>query len=243
MSKSRTFKTSSITVSRDHRLSSARGSWTSTSEQRRGRSLFWSPPVARRPVMTTIGRTSTRSVVRPVRGVSASGGAAPPSGERKRRSSPAPQEQPRSRTGRGVLGPDARRPGEDARSLWRHRSCSGRAGLGRNPGRGVRQRSPQHTRSRVRPHPLATRYRPPTGRSARCWSLGAAARFFLKDRTAPDLPVNLSGQIYKSVDFDDEKAVREQVHLWVADDLSTGRCPTCPPGPSSPLRDWTSVPL
>ena len=32
----------------------------------------------------------------------------------------------------------------------------------------------------------------------------------LKDRTAPDLPVNLSGQIYKSVDFDDEKSVREQ---------------------------------
>jgi hypothetical protein len=51
----------------------------------------------------------------------------------------------------------------------------------------------------------------------------------LKDRTAPNLPVNLSGQIYKAVDFDDLAAVREQAHLWVAEDLGLGRCETCPP--------------
>jgi hypothetical protein len=55
----------------------------------------------------------------------------------------------------------------------------------------------------------------------------------LKDRTAPNLPVNLSGQIYKPVDFDDLAAVREQAHLWVADDLDLGRCAACPPAPGS----------
>jgi DNA-binding transcriptional ArsR family regulator len=53
----------------------------------------------------------------------------------------------------------------------------------------------------------------------------------LKDHTAPNLPVNLSGQIYKAVDFDDLAAVREQAHLWVADDLGLERCETCPSGP------------
>jgi hypothetical protein len=58
----------------------------------------------------------------------------------------------------------------------------------------------------------------------------------LKDRTAPNLPVNLSGQIYKPVDFDDLAAVREQAHLWVAEDLGLGRCETCPLGPAAGLN-------
>jgi hypothetical protein len=55
----------------------------------------------------------------------------------------------------------------------------------------------------------------------------------LKDTTAPNLPVNLSGQIYKAVDFKDLTAVREQAHLWIAEDLDLGRCDACPPGPGS----------
>lgn len=55
----------------------------------------------------------------------------------------------------------------------------------------------------------------------------------LKDPTAPNLPVNLSGQIYKTVDFDDEKAVRNEAHLWIADDLDLGRCEACPPSPTA----------
>jgi hypothetical protein len=50
----------------------------------------------------------------------------------------------------------------------------------------------------------------------------------LKDRTAPSLPTDLSGQIYKSVDFDDLVSVSEQAHRWVAEDLCLGRCDDCP---------------
>lgn len=50
----------------------------------------------------------------------------------------------------------------------------------------------------------------------------------LKDRTAPTLPTDLVGHIYKPVDFDDLAAVAGTVHLWVSEDLGLGRCRNCP---------------
>lgn len=50
----------------------------------------------------------------------------------------------------------------------------------------------------------------------------------LKDQGAPSPPTDLSGQIYKSVDFDDQATVSAAAHLWFAEDLGLGRCPTCP---------------
>jgi hypothetical protein len=50
----------------------------------------------------------------------------------------------------------------------------------------------------------------------------------LKDRTAPPLPSDLAGQIYKSVDFDDLDAVEKLIHAWLAEDLGLGRCSSCP---------------
>jgi hypothetical protein len=50
----------------------------------------------------------------------------------------------------------------------------------------------------------------------------------MKDRTAPPMPTDLVGQIYKDVDFDSPKAVAEAVHLWAAEDLGLGRCSACP---------------
>ena len=41
----------------------------------------------------------------------------------------------------------------------------------------------------------------------------------LKDADAPVPPTDLSGQIYKPVDFDDLTAVRKLVKGWVVDDL------------------------
>jgi hypothetical protein len=41
----------------------------------------------------------------------------------------------------------------------------------------------------------------------------------LKDRTAPALPTDLSGHIYRSVDFDDPKAVAEAAAQWAQNDL------------------------
>jgi hypothetical protein len=49
----------------------------------------------------------------------------------------------------------------------------------------------------------------------------------LRDRTAPQPPTDLAGQIYKSVDFDDEAAVSASAHAWMARDLGLGRCSTC----------------
>jgi hypothetical protein len=46
----------------------------------------------------------------------------------------------------------------------------------------------------------------------------------LKDRSVPALPSDLSAQIYKSVDFDDENAVAGAVHRWLAVDLALGQC-------------------
>jgi hypothetical protein len=50
----------------------------------------------------------------------------------------------------------------------------------------------------------------------------------LKDTTAPSMPTDLIGQIYKSVDFSDLAGVAEAVHLWAAEDLGLGRCAACP---------------
>lgn len=47
--------------------------------------------------------------------------------------------------------------------------------------------------------------------------------------TAPNLPSDLVGQIYKSVDFDNHAAVAGSMHLWASLDLGLGRCPSCPP--------------
>jgi hypothetical protein len=51
----------------------------------------------------------------------------------------------------------------------------------------------------------------------------------LKDTTAPNMPTDLLGQIYKPVDLADTAAVAETIHKWAADDLGLGRCSHCPP--------------
>jgi hypothetical protein len=45
----------------------------------------------------------------------------------------------------------------------------------------------------------------------------------LRDRTAPSLPTDLAGQIYKSVDLDDETTVMDAVARWANDDLGLAR--------------------
>jgi hypothetical protein len=49
----------------------------------------------------------------------------------------------------------------------------------------------------------------------------------LKDRTSPAPPSDLSGQIYKSVNFDCIEDTARAVHEWLAEDLALGRCPQC----------------
>ncbi len=53
----------------------------------------------------------------------------------------------------------------------------------------------------------------------------------LKDVTAPSMPTDLVGRIYKDVDFDRPTDVTAAVHFWIAHDLFLGRCPECPPAP------------
>ena len=50
----------------------------------------------------------------------------------------------------------------------------------------------------------------------------------LRDLTAPYPPSDLSGQIYKSVSFDDLKQTTDAVHRWLSEDLGLSRCPACP---------------
>jgi hypothetical protein len=50
----------------------------------------------------------------------------------------------------------------------------------------------------------------------------------LKDTTAPAMPTDLIGQIYKPVDFDDLDGVAGEIHLWASEDLGLGRCGSCP---------------
>lgn len=49
----------------------------------------------------------------------------------------------------------------------------------------------------------------------------------LKDPSAPAMPTDLVGQIYKPADFGDLSAVSNEVHLWAAEDLGLGRCSSC----------------
>jgi hypothetical protein len=51
----------------------------------------------------------------------------------------------------------------------------------------------------------------------------------LRDRAAPNMPTDIIGRIYKPCDFDDLEEVGRIVHLWAAEDLGLGRCPSCPP--------------
>jgi hypothetical protein len=57
----------------------------------------------------------------------------------------------------------------------------------------------------------------------------------LRDRTAPAPPTDLSGQIYKPVDFDDLDQVSAAVHVWLSEDLGLGWCDECHPGPGTQL--------
>jgi hypothetical protein len=49
----------------------------------------------------------------------------------------------------------------------------------------------------------------------------------LKDSSAPDLPTNFIGRIYKSVDFGDQAGVETAVHRWASRDLGLGSCSGC----------------
>lgn len=50
----------------------------------------------------------------------------------------------------------------------------------------------------------------------------------LRDSTAPAMPTDFVGQIYKSVDFTDLRAISEAIHRWTARDLGLTTCPECP---------------
>jgi hypothetical protein len=49
----------------------------------------------------------------------------------------------------------------------------------------------------------------------------------LKDTTAPDMPTDLVGRIYKPVDLAKESAVAKTIHAWAAADLARGPCRGC----------------
>jgi hypothetical protein len=49
----------------------------------------------------------------------------------------------------------------------------------------------------------------------------------LKDRTVHQMPTDLVGQIYKTVDFDDLGAVAVELHEWAREDLGLGACHDC----------------
>jgi hypothetical protein len=49
----------------------------------------------------------------------------------------------------------------------------------------------------------------------------------LKDTTAPAMPTDLVGQIYKSVGLADTSSISAATHAWAADDLGLGRCDDC----------------
>ena len=50
----------------------------------------------------------------------------------------------------------------------------------------------------------------------------------LKDTTVGNMPTDLVGQIYKSIDLSDPDAVVPVIHDWVARDLDLGACEQCP---------------
>lgn len=49
--------------------------------------------------------------------------------------------------------------------------------------------------------------------------------------TAPALPTDFIGQIYKPIDLDDIQAISDAIHRWAALDLGLGRCSSCPSDP------------
>jgi hypothetical protein len=49
----------------------------------------------------------------------------------------------------------------------------------------------------------------------------------LKDTSAPSMPIDLVGHIYKPVDVTDDDAVSAEVHAWARGDLSLGQCSNC----------------
>lgn len=53
----------------------------------------------------------------------------------------------------------------------------------------------------------------------------------LKDTSIDNLPTDLVGKIYKSVDLDDVSAVKAKLHAWIRDDLRLTSCAECPPEP------------
>lgn len=50
----------------------------------------------------------------------------------------------------------------------------------------------------------------------------------LKDPSAPRLPTDFIGQIYKDVDLRDRNSVSIATHQWLANDLGLGKCSSCP---------------
>ena len=50
----------------------------------------------------------------------------------------------------------------------------------------------------------------------------------LKDKTIPSMPTDIVGQIYKEIDLDDVRSLSSVVHGWASEDLSLGRCISCP---------------
>ncbi len=50
----------------------------------------------------------------------------------------------------------------------------------------------------------------------------------LKDRTAPQLPTDIAGQIYKPVVLSNLNSLGSTIHDWAAKDLSLGECERCP---------------
>jgi hypothetical protein len=58
--------------------------------------------------------------------------------------------------------------------------------------------------------------------------MAGRATALLKDTTAPEMPTDLVGHIYKPVDFGDLTTVNASAHKWAADDVGLGRCPSCP---------------
>lgn len=57
----------------------------------------------------------------------------------------------------------------------------------------------------------------------------------IRDKSAAKPPTDLSGHIYKSVDFNSSETVSSAIHLWVSEDLGLGRCSACPPEVSDNL--------
>jgi hypothetical protein len=50
----------------------------------------------------------------------------------------------------------------------------------------------------------------------------------LKDGSAAQPASDLTAEIYKSVDFDDQGAISRAMHTWIRDDLGLGTCGGCP---------------